>query len=248
MPSPRPEDPATGDHDSRFATTHWSLIVRARASDPAAREALAVLCQRYWYPLYAHIRRSSGPADAADLTQAFFAYLLESDLLSATDSSRGKFRAFLLACCNHFLSNERDKARALKRGGGRLALSLDLDAAASRYSLEPADRLTPELAFVRQWALALLDEAHARVEREYHATGKGELYRLLKPVLIGVADPLGYAGTAGSLGMTVAAVKKAAQRLRESYRGVLRDMVAETVERPEEVDDEIRELMAAVAS
>jgi DNA-directed RNA polymerase specialized sigma24 family protein len=233
--------------DSRFGTTQWSLILLARADDPAARDALAELCERYWYPVYGYVRGRVGLQDAADLTQGFFTHLLESDLLSASHPVRGKFRAYLLACCNHFLSNERDKARAAKRGGGKSPLPLDFTDADSRYSREPAHRTTPEGEFNRRWALSLLDEVLTQLEREHTEGGKEGLYRALRPALTGSHDAAGYAAVAKELGMTINAVKKAAQRLRERYRALIRERVAATVDRPEQIDDEIRDLFVAVS-
>src|SRR5436309_2659860 len=152
----------------RFATTHWSLVVAAQdRGSPQAKEALSGLCGSYWYPLYAFIRRQGHSADKAqDLTQEFFARLLEKDFLAAVDREKGKFRSFLLAACKHFLANERDRVRAQKRGGGRQGLSLDFNSADRRYGLEPAHTLTPERLFERRWALTLLDQVLARPRLE----------------------------------------------------------------------------------
>jgi RNA polymerase sigma-70 factor (ECF subfamily) len=234
---------------AQFLSTPWSLIARAR--DPGAgnaRAALAALCELYWYPLYAYVRRRVKSADAAlDLTQGFFAHLLEKNALASADRTRGKFRTFLLACCDHYLGDERDRGLARKRGGGRAPLSLDLRAAEERYRCEPADPQTPERLYDRRWALTLLENTFARLEREYAADGRAELYRLLQPALAGRADALAYADVGAALGMTESAVKKAAQRLRERYGQILRELVAATVERPDQVDEEVRDLFAALA-
>jgi len=244
---PHPPPTAKPVEESQFGTTEWSLVVQAQSDDPAARDALALLCGRYWYPVYAHIRGRAGPADAADLTQGFFTHLLESDLIAAPDPARGKFRAYLLACCNHFLSNERDKARAAKRGGGKTPLPLDFTVADSRFSREPAHTSTPEREFDRRWALELLGDVLTQLEAEYTAAGKAAIYCALRPALSGTPDAAGYAAIATELGMTTDAVKKAAQRLRERYRAVIRERIAATVDRPEDIDDEIRSLFAAVS-
>jgi RNA polymerase sigma-70 factor (ECF subfamily) len=244
---PDPRTPVDLAGNSQFGTTQWSLIVQARSDDQTARDALALLCGRYWYPVYAFIRGRVGPSDAADLTQGFFTHLLESDLLAASDPAQGKFRAYLLACCNHFLSNERDKARAVKRGGGKSLLPLDFTVADSRYIREPAHTSTPEREFDRRWALELLGDVLTQLESEYTTAGKAAIYIALRPALSGAPDAAGYAAIATELGMTTDAVKKAAQRLRERYRAVIRERIAATVDRPEDVDDEIRSLFAAVS-
>jgi RNA polymerase sigma-70 factor (ECF subfamily) len=237
-------------HGPSFGTTHWSLILAARdRATPQADDALAELCAAYWYPLYAFIRRRGHDPDrAADLTQGFFARFLEKDYLSSVDPSKGRFRAFLLAACKHFLANAHDQEVALKRGGGRRSVSIDQREAEGRYLCEPAHDLTPERLFERRWALTLLDQALDQVGREFHRGGKGVLYDRLKVVLTGAASAAPYAWIGAELGMTEDAVKKAAQRLRRRYREVLRGLVAETVDEPGQVDDEIRTLFAILAS
>jgi DNA-directed RNA polymerase specialized sigma24 family protein len=246
---------ATGDSvaaaagAARFATTRWSVVLAAgRRASPEAEGALAALCGSYWYPLYAHARRRGLHAeDARDRTQAFFARLLETDGLAVADPGRGRFRSFLLAAFGHFLANEWDRERAARRGGGRPALSLDVAAGESRYRLEPADEATPERIFDRQWALTVLDRALERLRDEYHRGGKGDLFDALKPALAGDRGTP-YAEVAGRLGMTEGAVKVAAHRLRGRCRDLVRDEVAQTVGAPDEVDDELRHLFAALGS
>jgi RNA polymerase sigma-70 factor (ECF subfamily) len=232
-----------------FATTHWSLIVAAREpSSPAARQALALLCEAYWYPLYAYIRRRGHAADEAqDLTQEFFARLLERDLLGAADPADGRFRAFLLAACKHFLANEHDRACALKRGGGRASLSLDLEGAEGRYGREPSHDLTPDKLFERRWALTLLDRVLARLREEFMAKGKAETFDRLRVFLVGDRGAPSHGEVAGELGMTAGAVKVAVHRLRQRYRELLREEIAHTVEGPEQIDEEVRDLFAALA-
>jgi RNA polymerase sigma-70 factor (ECF subfamily) len=214
-----------------------------------ADSALETLCRTYWYPLYVCIRRQAANArEAEDLTQEFFTRLLEKGFLDALNRDKGRFRAFLLACCKHFLANERDRARAQKRGGGRPVLSLDFASAAERYRLEPTDTLTPERLFERRWALTLLEGVLDQLGREFHFSGKGSLFEYLKPALVGAADALSYAQIASDLGMTEAAVKKAAQRMRRRYRDILREQIAATLRDPGEVDDEIRALFAVLSS
>ncbi len=230
-----------------FATTHWSLVVAAQGASPAAREALAELCRLYWYPLYAYVRRRGHSDDEAqDLTQEFFARLLERNDLARLDPARGRFRAFLLAACRHFLANQRDHAHALKRGGGLRPLSLDLADSERRYASEPSHEQTPERLFERRWALTLLDCVLQRLRQHYETAGQLLLFERLKGSLTGAATDT-YAESAAVLGMTEGAVKVAAHRLRQRYRDLLREEIARTVADPGEVDDEIRELFGALA-
>jgi len=234
----------------RFATTRWSIVVAAGAGeDTAGRAALESLCTAYWYPLYAFERRGGTPApDAQDLVQGFFAELLEKDYLRQADRERGRFRTFLLAAFRHYASKEREKARALKRGGGRKALPLDFEDGESRYLLEPADQRTPETIYERRWALTLLDETLGRLRMEHDASGRGDLFDALRGTLGtggGAEEP--YAALGKRLAMSEGAVKVAVHRLRKRYREVLRALIAETVAEPADVDDEIRHLLEALA-
>jgi RNA polymerase sigma-70 factor (ECF subfamily) len=233
-----------------FATTRWSLIVAARdRHTPAAETALAELCTAYWYPIYAFIRRSGRDATAAeDLTQEFFARLLEKSWLGQADRARGRFRSFLVTACRHFLANEYDREIALKRGGGRLPLSFDFHDADNRYAREPADNLTPERLFERRYALTLLDQVMTTLRAEYTESGKEPLFDALKGTLEGTMDGPFYADVAGQLGMTGGAVKVAAHRLRQRYRERLRAAIAETLDDPAGIDDEIRHLFGALAA
>ncbi len=230
-----------------FPATRWSLVAAAKGgASPESRRALAELCQTYWYPLYAYVRRRGFPHEAAqDLTQEFFARLLEKGGFESVDPARGRFRSFLLAACNHFLANEHDRATALKRGGCRPALPLEFDDAEGRYRREPAHDLTPERLFDRRWALALLEAVLGRLRREYEAAGKGRLFELLQGHLTGDAGRP-YAEAAAELGVSEGSVKVAAHRLRGRYRDLLRDEIGQTLADPAEVDDEIRALFAAL--
>ena len=234
---------------SQFATTHWSLVLAARdRAEPGADEALAGLCSLYWYPLYAYVRRRGHGADEAhDLTQEFFARLLGKDFLAGVDRGKGKFRAFLLAACSHFLANERDRVRAKKRGGGRAILSLSAADAEGRYSAEPADALTPEKLFERRWALALLQQVMTRLRDEFEAKGKGRLFDRLRGFLVGEKGA-GYRQAANELRLSEGAVKVAVHRLRQRYRELLHEEIARTVGAAEEVEEEIRALFAALGS
>ncbi len=233
-----------------FATTRWSLVrVAGAADDPAARDALAALCRTYWYPLYAYVRRRGcQPAEAQDVTQAFFTQLLEHRTLAAAAQARGRFRSFLLKCLQNFLSGERRRQAAEKRGGGRVALPLDFETGEDRYRREPADTDTPERLFERRWALTLLEQALADLRREYQASGRERLFTELELHLQGDDAALPYTDVAGRLEMTEGAVKVAAHRLRRRYRELLREQIAQTVETAEDVDDELRDLLHALST
>ena len=232
----------------RFASTRWSVVAAAgRKGSPQARAALAVLCQAYWYPLYAYARRRLARADdAQDLTQEFFARLLEKDYLQAADPHRGKFRSFLLTAFQRFLAKEHARATARKRGGGRRTLSLEFQEGEHRYRLEPADPATPEKLYERRWALTLLAQALARLRQELTAAGKERLFEALKGTLTGDGTGEPYERIGRDLGLSEPAVKTAAHRLRRRYQELLRAEVAQTVASPEEVEDELRDLFAAV--
>lgn len=238
-----------GGRHAAFVTTHWSVVLAARRSDTTrAQAALARLCQAYWYPLYAYVRRRGyGAHDAQDLTQEFFARLLEQNWLAQADRERGRFRTFLLSALSHFLANEWDKARAQKRGGDVQIVPLQLDSAETRYGQEPADPLTPEQCLERRWALALLDEVLSGLRQEHLAAGTEQMFDALKPCLVGDRQAQPYAALAAQLGMTEGAVKVAVHRLRQRYRQLLREEIANTVASPEEVNDEMHHLFAVLA-
>jgi len=228
-----------------FPTTLWTVVLHAGRDEPArARVALQQLCQGYWYPLYSFVRhRGYGPHDAQDLTQAFFAHLLEKRGLGRADPERGRFRTFLLAALKNFLANEWDKSHARKRGGGQTIVSLEQEAGESRYRLEPAHDLTPERHFERQWAVTLLDQVLSALQNEYEAEGKSELFDEMKNVITGHAGA--YAEMAARLKRSEGAIKVAAHRLRHRYRELIRARIAQTVGEGE-VEDELRHLMAAL--
>ncbi|MGE0609838.1 MAG: RNA polymerase sigma factor [Pirellulales bacterium] len=246
---------ATGSGDqahnrvASFATTQWSIVVRAgQRKDAVAESALAELCRRYWFPLYAYVRRRTRDAgEAQDLTQEFFARLLEKQTLAEASPDRGRFRSFLLTSMKNFLANDRDRAGAQKRGGHVRQLSLDWQAGESRLSYEPADHRTPEDSYERQWALTLLDQVVARLQGEFAAAGKSQQFELLKGALTGDRSDLPYAKLAPQLGVSDAAARKAAQRLRDRYREMLREEIARTVADPADVQDEIRRLFELLA-
>jgi RNA polymerase sigma-70 factor (ECF subfamily) len=232
-----------------FATTRWSMVLAAgQGATPESDRALAELCQHYWYPIYAYVRRRvENRDDAHDQTQEFFARLLEKGLLARAEPTRGRFRAFLLTACRNFLANAWDHGRALKRGGGRALLSLDWNAADNRYAIEPADRWTPDRLFERQWALTLLEHALSRLRSAQVAAGKGAAFARLKPFLAGTPRGTSQAEAARALGMSEGAFKVALHRLRGQYRDLLREEVAQTVPVDTEIDEEIQALLAALS-
>jgi RNA polymerase sigma factor (sigma-70 family) len=237
-----------------FMTTRWTVVLQAASWDAtapgasSAAQAMTQLCQAYWYPLYAYVRRCGYPAaDAEDLTQEFFATLLGKEALADVDRRKGKFRHFLLAAMKHFIANQRDRARALKRGGGQAILSLNRDEAETRYSHEPSHAATPEKGFQRQWALTVLQQVLDRLKAEFVAAGKDRLFEALKGTLAGGEAQKSYQAIAADLGTTEGTIKVMAYRLRRRYRQLLCEEIAETVATPQEVQEEIRDLIAAVS-
>lgn len=232
-----------------FATTHWSIVVHAASADaPQSREALETLCAKYWTPIYSYVRRRGyPPEDAQDLTQEFFARLIAQNRVAKADRERGRFRSFLLATLKHFLSDEWDKARAKKRGGGVHPLSLQFDTGEALYLHEPADTVTPEQIYERRWALTILEGVLEDLRVEYDKAGKSELFAALSMCLVGERANQPYSVLAGRMHTTEPAIKSAVHRLRARYRDLLRREIANTVHSPEEVDDELRHLLAVVA-
>jgi RNA polymerase sigma factor (sigma-70 family) len=229
-----------------FVTTRWSVVLTAGRNDTSrAQEALEQLCQIYWRPLYAYLRRRGyAHSDAEDLTQAFFARLLERKDVATVHPDRGKFRSYLLAALNHFLSDEWDKARAQKRGGGQV---ITLDMATIEAEEQQADTLSPEKVFDRRWALTVLEGVHRRLRQEHEQEGRGAQFEALRFCLMGERSSLPYAELAGTLGLSEGAVKVAVHRLRQRYRRLLRELIAETVAGPDEVEEELRYLLRALA-
>jgi RNA polymerase sigma-70 factor (ECF subfamily) len=232
-----------------FVTTQWSVVLTACRSDTTrAQTALEKLCRTYWYPLYAYVRRRGHPApDAQDLTQAFFARLLERHWVGDADRERGRFRTFLLTAMSRFLADEWDKARAQKRGGGVAHVPIQLDTAETRYGHEPADNCTPEQGYERRWALTLLDTVLQRLRTEYENAGKGELFTGLNSCLVGSRESQPYSELAAKLDMNEGAVKVAVHRLRKRYRKLLRTEIAETMDATADVDQELHHLFAVLA-
>lgn len=229
-----------------FHTTRWSVVLAAqrRTDSTGARAALAALCRDYWYPLYAFVRRRGFAAhDAQDLTQAFFADLLERNPTLA-DPSKGKFRSYLLGALKHFLANEWHRANAQKRGGGRKILEWDALDPEARYAMEPADQSDADQLFDKRWAMELLDRAMAKLRAEFTAKDDVTTFNALKGTLTGAESPR--EELARQLGMTEGALKVAVHRLRHRYREVLRAEITETVESESDVDDEMRHLVAVL--
>ena len=223
-----------------FLTTHWSVVVKASAPDSkTAKAALESLCNAYWYPLYAFVRRlGHSPHDAEDLIQGFFAQCIEKDYLRAADQDKGRFRSFLLLALKRFLANEWDRARTRKRGGDRQIISLDAE---ERYAAEPAESLTPDKLFERRWAMTLLENVLTKLKTEQAAAGRLAIFTELQPVLTSRGTP--YADLAKRLDLTESAVKVAVHRLRQRYRELLEQEIANTVSSPAEIEEERRYLL-----
>lgn len=229
----------------RFMPTRWTLVLAASAQEDthAGRAALAELCEAYWYPLYAYVRRCGHKQqDAEDLTQEFFARLLAKDTLAGVSPEKGRFRSFLLASIKHFLANEWDRSQAQKRGGGKVIVSLDGAIGESRHPIEPADGLTPDLIFERQWVLALLDRVLGKLASEY--ADKPAHFAALKDFLTSGSSHGATAEASKALDITEGAVRVAVHRLRQRYRDLLRAEIAQTVGDASEVDAEIRRLFS----
>ena len=233
----------------RFVTTHWSLVLAAGAgvSSSEANDALAKLCETYWYPLYAFLRsRGQTPEDAQDLTQAFFTRLLERRAFAHADPARGRFRSFLLASLKNFVANERDRTQTQKRGGGVVVVPLEIDAAEGRFQLEPRTDETPERIFDREWALILLDNAIQVLQTEMASAGRSGHFAELKSFLAGENANANYATAANALGMSPGAVRVAVHRLRRRLGELVRREIAQTVSSSVEIDDELRHLWSSV--
>ena len=235
----------------RFPTTDWSVVVCAgRSRSPEAGRALSLLCESYWFPLYAFVRRAGYTADdAQDLTQDFFVRLLAKDYLGVVDRQRGRFRSFLLGAMKHFLANSQRYQGAQKRGGHHPVISLDFHSGEDRYrQIEPIDHLTPERLYEKRWALALLDLVLSKLREEFRVVGKLPQFDILKQFLAaGTVNPA-YSEVAEQLAMSEGAVKVAVHRLRRRYRTLLREEIARTVVGPESLEDELGELLAALGS
>lgn len=230
-----------------FVTTHWSVVLTAQGSSPAAQEALEKLCRSYWRPLYGFIRRQGcSVEEAQDLTQSFFALLLERRDFDAVRREKGRLRSYLLVSLKHFLANERHRAMAIKRGEGRRLIPFDELVSRDGTELEPADNLTPDRIYERRWALTVLEKVLERLGDEYRAAGNTKLFERFKELLADEPDHLLQAEIAAELGMTENAVKQAFHRFRNRYRELLREEIAHTVAVPGDIEDELRHLVAVL--
>ena len=231
-----------------FVTTHWSVVLSAREKVSTQSDAaLERLCRTYWYPLYAWVRQQGhSPHDAQDLTQEFFARLLQKDYLQAAAREKGRFRTFLIVALKRFLANEWDRARAQKRGGGQALLSLDTAAAESRYQIEPAATLSADLIYERRWALTLLEQTMTALREEFTSAGKQREFESLKTFLTAERGEIPYSEIAAKLGINESAARVSVHRLRKRFREVFRQQIAHTVARPEDVEEEVRYLLTAL--
>ena len=232
---------------SLFAATRWSVVLAAKdKSSPDSAAALEALCRAYWYPLYAFVRRQGQSShDAQDLTQGFFARLLEKDYLQAAAQEKGRFRTFLRVALKRFMANEWDRARRLKRGGGALSISLDTSTGEERYRSELSDTLSPDRIYEQRWAMTLLEQTMGRLRVEY--TGKEAEFEQMKGTLTADRGAIAYGEIAVALGMTEGAARVAVHRLRKRFRELFRAAVTDTVSGPEEVEDELRYLVGVLS-
>jgi DNA-directed RNA polymerase specialized sigma24 family protein len=249
MSAPISDQASTTAPRDVFVTTRWTMVLLAGSkSSTHSDSALAELCQTYWYPLYAFVRRQGKTKeDAEDLVQAFFARFLAQNYLEGLAAERGKFRSFLLAAMKHFLANEWDRAQAQKRGGGVEHLSINWQDVDDRFHLDPPDPSNPERLFDREWALALLDRVVGRLATECARDGKAELFTQAKGFLTVGSAAIPYAAAAKALGLDEGALRVAVHRLRKRYRELLRFEIAQTLAEPGQVDEELRSLLAALA-
>jgi RNA polymerase sigma factor (sigma-70 family) len=228
----------------QFDTTHWSLVVSAAGG---SRRALEELCSAYWQPLYWYVLRMGyDSADAQDLTQSFFARLLEKQVLGFADRERGRFRTFLLTALRRFVINEWKRDRSDRRGGGRRTLSINFDATENEGVLEPSHNLTPDALFERRWAIQVLENSVTRLKQQQRAAEKGERFDELARLLTPRADAPSYQETSQHLGTTVGAVKMAVSRLRKELGRLVREEIRRTVASDAEVEDELQRLIAAL--
>ncbi len=249
-PGASPEDGGSqgSTRPRAFVTTHWSVVIAARdKAAPESAEALEKLCRTYWYPLYAHVRwLGNSPQDAEDLTQAFFARLLEKNYLEVAEPERGRFRTFLLMALKRFLANEWDRARAQKRGGGVALAPLDPELAEQRYQSEAGD-LPSDRMYARRWALALLDQTMARLRREFEQTGRSAEFERLKVFLTTRKQDIPYAAVARELGLSEGTLRVTVHRLRKRFRELFREEIGHTVTSAEDLEEEFRHLLAALS-
>jgi RNA polymerase sigma factor (sigma-70 family) len=237
-----------GEHaGGAFTTTHWSVVLEAQGESAAAQEALEKLCRTYWRPIYGFVRRQGvAPAEAEDLTQGFFASLLEHRNLNAVRKEQGRLRSYLLGALKYFLANERRRAMAIKRGKGQRLIPLEEPCAGERIEMEPADPLTAEMIYERRWASTVLEHVLSLLKDEYQSAGNAALFDSLKQLLPGEPDAPSQKDIAAQLGMTENAVRQASYRFRQRYQSLLREEIAHTVATPGDVEDELRHLITVV--
>jgi len=242
-------DRATPSPKACFVATRWTVVLTAGRSDTThARAALAQLCEAYWYPLYAYVRRKGySPPDAEDLTQAFFARVLEEHFVAAADKEKGRFRSFLLTRLNHFLADEWDRLQAQKRGGGQRLIPLEGGTAETRYQIEPADPRSPDKLFEYRWAVTLLERVFERLRQEYEKNSKAALFGELQGCLTQARAAVPYAEVGARMGLSEGALRVAVHRLRQRYRDLLRAEIDDTVSGPEAVEEELRHLFRVLA-
>lgn len=229
-----------------FTTTHWSVVLEAQSESPAAQEALEKLCRTYWRPIYSFVQRQSGPEEAEDITQAFFADLLEHRSLTAVRREKGRFRSYLLGALKHFLADERRRAVAIKRGKGQRLIPFEELSADEGTQMEPADPVTAEQIYERRWASTLLERVLNLLKNEYGAAGNAALFNSLKRLLPDEPGAPSQASVAAQLGMTENAVRQAFHRFRQRYQLLLREEIAHTVATPGDIEDELRHLITVV--
>jgi RNA polymerase sigma factor (sigma-70 family) len=240
------EDAGQGDA-APFTTTHWSVVLEAQGDSPAAREALEKLCRTYWRPIYSFVRRQGiGPEEAEDLTQGFFALLLERKDLNTVRKEKGRLRSYLVASLKNFLADESRHAMAIKRGKGQRLIPLEKLSVDERIHMEPADPVTAEQIYERRWASAVLEHVLSRLKDEYRAAGHAALFNSLKQLLPAEPGAPSQADIASQLGMTENAVRQAFHRFRRRYQLLLREEIAHTVATPGDIDDELRHLISVV--
>ena len=236
-------------HGPAFTTTHWSVVLEAQGESPAAQEALEKLCRTYWRPIYSFVRRQGvAPTEAEDLTQGFFSSLLEHRNLNAVRKEQGRLRSYLLGALKYFLSDERRRGMAIKRGKGQRLILLEELRADERVEMEPADPVTAELTYERRWASTVLERVLNLLKDEYRRAGNAAMFDSLKELLQGEPDAPSQKGIAAQLGMTENAVRQAFYRFRQRYQSLLREEIAHTVATPGDIEDELRHLIAIVRS
>jgi RNA polymerase sigma factor (sigma-70 family) len=230
-----------------FTTTHWSVVLEAQGESPAAQEALEKLCRTYWRPIFAFLRRQGvSPEEAEDITQGFFAQLLERRKFSALRKEKGRLRSFLLGALKYFLADEQRRAMAIKRGKGQRLISLEELRADERFDMEPSDPMTAETIYERRWALTVLENVLSRLKDEYSVAGNAALFDSLKELLPDEPGSPSQAEIGARMGMTENALRQAFYRFRQRYQSLLREEIAHTVATPGDIEDELRHLIAVI--